>query len=476
METKKIKLSVAIICKNEGNSIGRCLESVKDADEIIIVDTGSEDNTIEVCKKYTDKIFTDYKWNDNFSEARNYAISKCTGDWILQIDADNRLVEGIPKVREEIERSEKQGFRTIDLNIVLEDGNRFSHTLPYLYKNDKEIYWSGAAHNYLSVTENNLSGLTLSCWYSDAHLKDPDRTFRILKKDVENRPECIREKYYLAREYYNRGDYITAIWWYLEYLNVAYWFAEMADAHLYLAKCYWKLGKGNFARAHCLEAINCDANYTEAIQFMAEMSGPNNRDRWLIFSETADDRFTLFRRDSREWTSKEYNEQFSADSDMSRYQAIQEEIGKIVGEGSVLDIGCGVGELSKYVKNYKGFDFSEVAVTIAKKKGANVWLGDAYDKKNYKEADYYVLTEVLEHLDDKKILGNIPTGQKVIFSVPSFNDPSHIRVFSEGQMRVRYKDLLDIKKVTRFNWKDNKWFLGEPQTKSYILLVESVKK
>lgn len=471
-----MKLSVAIICKNEEDSIGCCLESVKDADEIVIVDTGSSDNTIEICKKYTDKIYTDYKWNDNFAEARNHAISKCTGDWILQLDADNRLVEGIAKVRKEIERSEKQGFRTIDLNIVLEDGNRFSHTLPYLYKNSKDIYWSGAAHNWLSVTENNLSGLTLSCWYSVAHQKDPDRSFRILKKDVAARPDCKREKYYLAREYYSRGDYITAIWFWNEYLKVATWFAEMADAHLFLAKSYWKLSKGDFARAHCLEAMNCDANYKEACQFMAEMSGPNNRDRWLIFAETADDRFTLFKRDSREWTDKDYDNQFASDSDMSRYKAIYEEIGKWVGDKKILDICCGVGKLAKYIKNYSGFDFSKVAITIAEKINKNVWVGDAYDKKNYKKADYYVATEVFEHLDDIKVLNNIPKGQKIVFSIPSFNDPSHIRVFSEAYMRFRYKNLIDVKRVVRFNWKDQKWFLEGDKTTAYILLVEAIKK
>lgn len=471
------RLSVAIIAKNEANSITRCLESVKDADEIVVVDTGSIDNTIEVVKKYTDKIYTDYKWNDSFAEARNYARSKCTGDWILTIDSDNELLPSIAYAKEEIEKAEKNGYRTISLRITLDKGDRFSHYLPYLYKNDPKIYWKGAVHNYLTEDDKNMSDLTLRCWHSDSHKHDPDRSFRILKKEVFSKPELVREKFYLAREYYNRSDFPNAIYWYTEYLKLSHFGAEMADANLMLARCYWSMQKGDLARAFCLQAIQLNTNFKEAILFLAEMSGPINKSRWLQFADGADNSGVLFTRDKVEWPKELYDAQFKADSDMSRYKAIQEEIGSIVGDAKVLDIGCGVAELAKYVKNYSGFDFSDEAIRIAKEKGADVWVGNAYDKVNYKPADYYVCTEVLEHLDDLKVIANIPSGQKVIFSVPSFEDPSHIRVFTEDIVRKRYKDLFEIKKITQFNWnKDSNWDKNYRFTNSYILLVEAVKK
>ena len=89
-----MRISVAMIVRNEEEMLRTALESVKDADEIVICDTGSVDKTIEIAKEYTDKVFTDYKWNDNFAEARNHAASKCTGDYIFIIDADERLEEG----------------------------------------------------------------------------------------------------------------------------------------------------------------------------------------------------------------------------------------------------------------------------------------------------------------------------------------------------------------------------------------------
>ena len=82
-----------MIVKNENLVLENCLNSVKDlVDEIIIVDTGSTDNTKEIAKKYTDKIY-DFKWVDDFSKARNYSFSKATKDYILWLDADDYLAE-----------------------------------------------------------------------------------------------------------------------------------------------------------------------------------------------------------------------------------------------------------------------------------------------------------------------------------------------------------------------------------------------
>ena len=70
--------------------LGKCLDSVKGFDEIIIVDTGSEDDTVEIAKQYTDKVYF-FKWCDSFAKARNFAKQYATGDWILSIDADEVL-------------------------------------------------------------------------------------------------------------------------------------------------------------------------------------------------------------------------------------------------------------------------------------------------------------------------------------------------------------------------------------------------
>jgi len=85
-------LSVCMIVRDEGKVLARCLESVKGvADEIIVVDTGSKDDTISIAKHFDARIFH-FSWCDDFSAARNESIKHATGDWILQIDADEELL------------------------------------------------------------------------------------------------------------------------------------------------------------------------------------------------------------------------------------------------------------------------------------------------------------------------------------------------------------------------------------------------
>jgi len=97
---KRCMLSVVIITLNEETKIRECLESVKWADEIIVVDGYSQDKTVEVARKYTTKIHQ--KEFTGFGEQKNFALSKASGDWILSIDADERVT---PELQEEIERT-----------------------------------------------------------------------------------------------------------------------------------------------------------------------------------------------------------------------------------------------------------------------------------------------------------------------------------------------------------------------------------
>lgn len=96
----KANLSVVIITKNEESHIGDCLESVSWADEIIVVDSGSEDNTIAICKEYTDKVFINADWQ-GFGYQKNLALQQATKDWVLSLDADERIT---PALRTEIEK------------------------------------------------------------------------------------------------------------------------------------------------------------------------------------------------------------------------------------------------------------------------------------------------------------------------------------------------------------------------------------
>lgn len=98
-------LSVIIITKDEADDIRRCLESIKWADEIIVLDSGSTDDTVNICREYTDKVFiTDWL---GFGIQKNRALSKATGDWVLSIDADEEVsVELAKEIKKAIDQND----------------------------------------------------------------------------------------------------------------------------------------------------------------------------------------------------------------------------------------------------------------------------------------------------------------------------------------------------------------------------------
>lgn len=97
-----IKISLVMIVKNEEKVLARCLESVKElVDEMVIVDTGSKDRTIEIAKSFGAKIYH-YQWQNDFGAARNFALDQATTKWRLVLDADEYLVQGNRKEIEEV--------------------------------------------------------------------------------------------------------------------------------------------------------------------------------------------------------------------------------------------------------------------------------------------------------------------------------------------------------------------------------------
>ena len=90
------KISVIIITLNEEENIRGCLESVKWADDIVILDSESTDKTVEICREYTDRVYIEKAWH-GFGKQKNLCIEKAKGPWILNIDADERVTPELGK-------------------------------------------------------------------------------------------------------------------------------------------------------------------------------------------------------------------------------------------------------------------------------------------------------------------------------------------------------------------------------------------
>lgn len=146
-----IEISLCMIVKNEERVLDRCLTSIADLmDEIIIVDTGSTDRTKEIARNYTDKIY-DFEWIDDFSAARNFAFSKATKEYIYSADADEVLDE-----------ENRQKFRLLkeamlpEIEIVqmrycnqLSHGTAYNYDAEYrpkLFKKQREFVWIEPVH------------------------------------------------------------------------------------------------------------------------------------------------------------------------------------------------------------------------------------------------------------------------------------------------------------------------------------------
>lgn len=274
--------------KNEEEIIEKALESVKDFDEIIVVDTGSTDKTKEIAKKYTNNIY-DFPWIDDFSAARNFAIEKATGDWIYSIDADQILLSPVKLVKEEAQRAEDEGHKTALVLTKTSAGHE--HWREVLFKKDPEVFWKGAYHESISIPSTFKSKVERFRGASKSKLADPDRGLRILSKQ-EKTPRVM---FYLSREHLERKQYSEAITWMRQYLGgKPTWAPEIAEAWLVLAKCYWYTNRGDDAREACLRAITVNPDFKEALMLMGYMHYEPWKSKWHNLASVATNKDVLF--------------------------------------------------------------------------------------------------------------------------------------------------------------------------------------
>jgi glycosyltransferase involved in cell wall biosynthesis len=268
-----MKISAVLIVKNEEVLLARCLESVKEADEIIVCDTGSSDRTVEIARQFTDKVYTDYTWNDSYCEARNHAKRKATGDWILSIDADEFLEGGFEAVRTDA----AQALQAVDINMFHEHSRQW-HKFPRLFKNAPHIFWTNIVHNIPNVAGEFIGKTSIVFGYSPAHALDPDRSLRMLERSVRQNPKNLRDHFYLGREYYYRGRNEDCVRKLGQYVIESNSYSEKADAFMIMARAFRALGDNGSAKDACLQAVHLNPKWYEPMEFMAYLNGPASTD------------------------------------------------------------------------------------------------------------------------------------------------------------------------------------------------------
>ncbi|MDD3732271.1 MAG: tetratricopeptide repeat protein [candidate division Zixibacteria bacterium] len=150
---KRVSVSACLMVKDEEELLPGCLESIRDwVDEIIVVDTGSTDRTMEIARSYGARIFHQ-PWEGNFSKHRNYSIEQATGDWIFIIDADERICqEDVPQLLRLLSHG-NSSIIAINVYNVYRDKNQSVTFLPSerLFHRDLNLRYEGIVHNQLKL-------------------------------------------------------------------------------------------------------------------------------------------------------------------------------------------------------------------------------------------------------------------------------------------------------------------------------------
>lgn len=244
MNSKSV--SLCMIVKNEEKYLEKCLQSVTGkVNEIIIVDTGSMDRTKDIAKKYTDKVY-DFLWINDFSAARNYALSFATSDYILQMDADEVLDDPENELAQNLDKD----YYYIRIKNDLGSGQYLSHHFIRLFKNSPEIRYKGALHEQVPFDHKtgkygHLSMVILHEGYKRHIVNEKhkiQRNLNILLKAIKEEPTAFNY-YNLGMQYLIEERYSEALTALKKSYSLGSHFAFSQKVVLDIMKCLQSLGQ-----------------------------------------------------------------------------------------------------------------------------------------------------------------------------------------------------------------------------------------
>jgi glycosyltransferase involved in cell wall biosynthesis len=212
-----------MIVRNEEDYIAQCIESaVPVVDEVIIVDTGSADKTIEIARSYSNKVkIYNYQWTEDFSAARNVSLQYSNADWILVMDADEKIVFEKERLFELLEDSSKDAYIIPIHNLLSEKSELTSFSMVRLFKRTgasyegaihEQLVISGTSGDYVIIDENICK--IIHYGYLPEVIKKKDklkRNITILDSEIGKNPDNPFNWYNLGSTYLKSNSPEAAI-------------------------------------------------------------------------------------------------------------------------------------------------------------------------------------------------------------------------------------------------------------------------
>jgi glycosyltransferase involved in cell wall biosynthesis len=217
-EGKRPSVSLLMIVRNEERHLADCLRNVASLfDEIVIVDTGSEDDTRRIAGRFTPFVY-DFPWCDDFSAARNEALRRSHGDWLFWLDADDRIegenVERLRRLLASLDDERRMFLMNTACSSQFACEGQTLITHPRLFRRHTQLAWQGRVHEQLRPEANTL-GYRFS-WsdvvvrhlgYADgaAFKRKVNRDLRLLRMDYAVDPTHLPTLLHLGMAYFNAG-------------------------------------------------------------------------------------------------------------------------------------------------------------------------------------------------------------------------------------------------------------------------------
>lgn len=264
-----LTVSLCMIVKDEEDVLERCLSSVSNlVDEIIIVDTGSTDRTKDIARQFTDYVL-DFPWIHDFAAARNFSFSHATQNYILWLDADDILTMSNQRLFAQLkeEWDPTADIHSIVMDYVItcdEKGDPLYKVQRHrLVKRECGFQWQGFIHEDLAV-----SGPTLHSEIAVYHQKRKpftDRNLLIYRRHIEQgKPLSAREVFYYANELYDHYFIEQAIRVYQQFLTLPKgWLEDKIAACIRLGDCYGLLLETDAQIQHLLQSFLYDTPRAE---------------------------------------------------------------------------------------------------------------------------------------------------------------------------------------------------------------------